>query len=138
MEELKDLYIIIAEDDMDDGDFVQQSFNRHPAFTQVDWVKNGKELLDILKDADRKKPDVILTDINMPIVNGIEVLEHMFHDPLLCTIPAFVYSSTVNPVYEVRCRELGIKAFLIKPFNLSHYDDIPYQIVYILNQQLTK
>jgi CheY-like chemotaxis protein len=136
MNELSDLHIIIAEDDADDGDFVQKSFVKHAAFSKVDWVKNGRELLELLRNSKGKMPDVILTDINMPIMNGIEALDLIFHDPGLCGIPCFVYSSTVNPAYERKCKELGIRGFLIKPFNLLEYDDLPYQIIYILNQRM--
>jgi len=45
---------------------------------------------------------VVLTDINMPVINGIEALEQIFLDVQLCTIPVFVYSSTINPAYEAK------------------------------------
>ncbi|PBQ30258.1 response regulator [Sphingobacteriaceae bacterium] len=133
MTEFKKLHIIIAEDDLDDGEFIQKSFSKHPSFARIDWVKNGRELLHFLKTTS-PPPDIILTDINMPILNGIEALEHIFKDRALSDIPSFVCSSTVNPMYELKCKELGIKSFLIKPFSLSDYDDIPYQILYVLNQ----
>jgi len=132
MQELKDLHIVIAEDDLDDGEFITDSFAKHSSFTKIDWVKNGKELLNFLT-TNSCKPDIILTDLNMPIINGIEALEIIFQDPNLCDIPGFVYSSTVNPIYQVKCKELGVKAFLIKPFSLTDFDDIPYQILYLLN-----
>jgi len=136
MRELKNLHIVIAEDDLDDGEFIQKSFSKHPSFMKIDWVKNGKELLNFLRTS--SAPDIILTDINMPILNGIEALELIFQDQALADIPCFVYSSTVNPIYEMKCKELGIKAFLIKPFSLSDYNEIPYQILYILGQEIAR
>lgn len=133
MSELKDLHIVIAEDDLDDGEFVIQSFSKHPAFTKIEWVKNGKELLNLLKTSPGA-PDVILTDINMPIVDGIEALEQIFKDPHLSSISTFVYSSTVNPAYQVKCKELGVKSFLIKPFSLNDYDKIPEQILQMIGK----
>jgi CheY-like chemotaxis protein len=133
MAELKDLHIVIAEDDPDDGEILCNSFSNHPSIAKVDWFKNGKALLDFLNSAD-KKPDIILTDINMPIVNGIEALEEIFHNSQLSSIPVFVYSSTMNPVYKAKCTELGALGYLIKPFNLSEFDEIPYQIIYFLKQ----
>jgi CheY-like chemotaxis protein len=132
MNTFNNLHIIIAEDDPDDGEIVVNSFNAHPCFSNITWVKNGQELLDFL-NASEKKPDVILTDINMPKVNGIEALEKVFSDSALCSIPVFVYSSTANPTYEKKCKELGSLAFLIKPYSLNEFYDIPYQLVYILN-----
>jgi CheY-like chemotaxis protein len=134
MNSTNNLHIIIAEDDIDDGEIVVNSFRSHPCFSTITWVKNGQELLDFLKTSEIK-PDVILTDINMPRVNGIEALEKIFADSVLCSIPVFVYSSTVNPTYEQKCKELGSLAFLIKPYSLQDFNDIPYQLVYILNSK---
>jgi CheY-like chemotaxis protein len=123
------LHIVIAEDDLDDGEIIVESFSKHEAFSKVDWVKNGRELLDFLNHGKALKPDVILTDINMPVLNGIEALQEIRRNQRLRSIPVFVYSSTINPIYEVKCRELGTKAFLVKPFNLDDFNEIPRQII---------
>ena len=132
MVELKDLHIIIAEDDCEDGEIIEQSFLSHAAFAKVDMVNNGKELLDFLL-ATPAKPHVILTDINMPILNGIEALCKICSDPRLASIPSFAYSTTINPVYEAKCLKLGVKGFLIKPFTISGFDEIPVKILEMLN-----
>lgn len=128
----------MAEDDPDDGEILYKSFSNHPSIIKVDWVKNGKALLDFLKNCGDQKPDVVLTDINMPIINGIEALEQIFRDSQLCTVPVFVYSSTINPAYEAKSKELGALGYLIKPFNLFDFDEIPYQVIYILKQSKMK
>jgi CheY-like chemotaxis protein len=135
MTDLKKIHIIIAEDDADDGEIILESFSKHASFIKIDWVKNGIELLNMLKNNKGIRPDVILTDINMPILNGIEALEEIYADPDLKHIPAFVYSSAINPVYEAKCKELGTKGFLIKPFKLSDFYNIPYHIVNVLQQE---
>lgn len=132
MTQLKDLHIVIAEDDSDDAEIIQQSFDKHTAFVKVDVVNNGKELLSFLKNSNTK-PNVILTDINMPILNGIEALKLISEDDNLRDIPAFVYSTTINPVYEAKSLELNSKGFLIKPYDLKGFDEIPGKIVGILN-----
>lgn len=133
MEEIKELSIVIAEDDIDDAHIITRSFNRHKAFTKVTHVKNGQELIDYLNNHISNLPDIVLTDINMPIKNGIEALSDIFHDSTLCKVPVFIYSSTINPAYERKCKELGCKGYLIKPFSLAEFDEIPYQIIYKLN-----
>ncbi len=132
MDEFKDLHILIAEDDPDDGEIIHASFAKHTSFAKVDVVVNGKELLDNLKSGSIPKPDIILTDINMPILSGIEVLEAICEDSELSKIPAFVYSTSINPIYEVRCMKLGTKGFIIKPFRLKDFDNIPNKIIDIL------
>src|SRR5688572_14680531 len=107
MKPLRELFILIAEDDEDDGELVLESFIKHEAFSQAILVKNGVELMQNLEASRDNLPDIILTDINMPIKGGIEVLSDLFHDPEFCRIPVFIYSSTPNPSYEERCKELG-------------------------------
>lgn len=133
MIKLKDLHIIIAEDDSDDREIIMDSFSKHQAFIRVDIVKNGRELLRFLEDG-HPKPDIILTDINMPIMDGIEALTEISNDPLLLHIPAFVYSTTINPTYQAKCMELGTRGFLIKPVSLKGFDEIPHKIVDILTE----
>jgi len=130
---LKELRILIAEDDIDDAEIIKASFEKHTAFADVDLVKNGQELLDFLNSR-QKTPDIILTDINMPILNGIDALRQICDDDQLNKIPAFVYSTAINPIYEAKCMELGTKGFLIKPYSLEGFDDIPNKIIEILEE----
>ena len=129
---LDKLRILIAEDDVDDAEFICESFSKNIRVEKVEWVKNGKELLDFLNNDYNIKPDVILTDINMPMLNGIEALEEISVDKTLSLIPVFVYSSSVNPAYEKRCRELGAFGYLIKPLDLQKFSEIPNQLIDIL------
>jgi CheY-like chemotaxis protein len=131
MPTFKNLHIIIAEDDADDAETVLMCFESHPAFTKIDIVGNGKELLDVLKN-NPEKPDIILTDINMPIIDGMEALFEINSHESLRKIPAFVYSTAINPVYEAQCKVLGTKGFLIKPYDLKEFKKIPEKILQIL------
>lgn len=128
----KQLHILIAEDDTDDAETILYSFEKHPAFKKVDVVSNGQELLNYLKSAHNTIPDIILTDINMPIVNGIEALTEIKANEKLSKIPAFVYSTAINPIYEAQAAALGTKGFLIKPFSLREFEEIPNHIIEVL------
>jgi len=135
MTELNDLYVLIAEDDFDDAEIVQQSFIKNHGFSKVDIVQNGKELLAFLRDTGNANPDIILTDINMPIMSGIEALKEISEDIQLRLIPSFVYSTTINPIYQQKCKELGIRGFLIKPYSIEEFDRIPDEIISILSEK---
>jgi CheY-like chemotaxis protein len=130
--DLNNLHIVIAEDDFDDGEIILDSFLRHVSFAKVNLVKNGKELLEFLETS-KNKPDIILTDINMPILNGIDALKEIRDDRELKEIPAFVYSSTNNPIYKAKCVEIGTKGFLVKPMNFKDFYEIPNKIIKILS-----
>jgi len=126
---LNNLHILIAEDDEDDGMLINDSFFKNERYSKVSMVKNGQELVDHLNNPENDLPDIILTDINMPIMSGIEALVEIMKDPRYNTIPCFVYSTSINPIYEERCEELGVKGFLIKPFSLEEFDNIPNRII---------
>jgi len=129
---LKDLYILIAEDDEDDAETIKETFEKHDSFYRVELVKNGEELVRFLNNNKTKLPDVVLTDFNMPFKNGYEALLDISNDMELCAIPVFIYSTTINPTYVEQCMAIGARDFLTKPFNLNHFTSIPEKITSIL------
>lgn len=135
MTKLNNLHIIIAEDDEDDADVISEIFNKNPDFDKVSLVSNGEELLNYLKNTSNATPDVILTDINMPIIDGIEALQQILNTETLKTIPCFIYSTSINPAYKEKCDLLGIKGYLIKPYSIEGFEEIPKQIIKIIEQQ---
>ncbi|MBA3683495.1 MAG: response regulator [Bacteroidetes bacterium] len=129
---LNRLHILIAEDDEDDAETIKQTFEDHTCFYKVDMVKNGEQLVAFLKNDKTKLPDLILTDFNMPLMNGYEALQEISNNNLFKSIPVFIYSTTINPLYVTQCKAIGAKDFLVKPFNLNHFDLIPEKILEIL------
>lgn len=132
MKALKNLFILIAEDDEDDCAIVLDCFQRHPLFSKVKILNNGKEMLDYLNDSSNQKPDVILTDLNMSFVNGIELLKEIYHNPELNKISSFAYSTSSSSIYQAKCIDYGAKAFIIKPNELSEFDKLPQKIIEFL------
>jgi CheY-like chemotaxis protein len=126
---MRKLHIIIAEDDDDDQWIVGQSFRGNTHYSRIDLLSNGLQLVEFLRNEDNPLPDAILTDINMPLLDGIQALQQIAADPRLQHIPTFVYSTSINPVYEAKCRELGIRGYLVKPYEIAEYDLIPTQIL---------
>lgn len=136
MKKLRNLHILIAEDDSDDCEVITESFEKHPLFSKVEIVKNGKELLDYLKNENNPKPDLILTDLNMPVINGLELLKELCNDADLKQITTFAYSTSSSAIYKAKCIDLGAKAFLTKPTEISEFDEIPQKIIQVLLQNL--
>lgn len=135
MPHLQNLHIIIAEDDTDDADVIYETFTNNPNFGKVSLVANGEELLSYLKDESNENPDVILTDINMPIIDGIEALQVILNTNDLKSIPCFVYSTSINPAYKEKCDLMGVKAYLIKPYSFEAFEEIPKSILNIIDQE---
>jgi CheY-like chemotaxis protein len=73
---------------------------------------------DFLAQLDMQRPDLILLDLMMPDISGLEVLEYLRSDPELSGIPVVVVTAWGHAAVQTRCRELGAKGFLSKPFSL--------------------
>lgn len=131
---LKTFHILIAEDDEDDLDLISLSFKKHVRFHKVEAVKNGVELMDHLHANRSALPDIVLTDLNMPKKDGYESLQEIYSDPDFSKIPVFVYSTTINPFYIMKCRNMGVMDFLLKPYKLQEIDEIPERVVTSLSK----
>ncbi|MES2691023.1 MAG: response regulator [Bacteroidota bacterium] len=129
----KKLNIVIAEDDLDDAMIIENSFINNAHFESVKLVGNGQQLIEYLRA--NPQPDVILTDINMPIMDGIEALEVIRNSSDFNKIPCFVYSTSINPNYETRSKSLGVKGYLVKPNTIEGFDDIPVEILRLLEKE---
>ena len=84
------------------------------AFTACVEASNGKEALELLRSA---QVDVILCDVNMPQMDGEQLLEHIQQDTLLRSIPILVVSSDATAPRVQRMLGLGAQGYLLKPFS---------------------
>lgn len=132
MSEYKKLNIVIAEDDSDDAIIIEASFINNEHFESVKLVSNGQKLIEYLEV--NPHPDVILTDINMPIMDGIEALEVIYNSASFNNIPCFVYSTSINPNYENQAKRLGVKGYLVKPNSIEGFNEIPKEILLVLEK----
>jgi two-component system chemotaxis response regulator CheY len=77
------------------------------------YAENGKQALEQL---DENWIDIVFADINMPVMNGIEMIEEMNKKDLLTTIPVVVISTERSRERIDRLKSMGIRAYLQKPF----------------------
>lgn len=77
-------------------------------------ASNGKEGLERLESVDI---DIVFCDINMPIMDGLEMVEHVKANPKFKFIPIVMLTTESNPELKNRGKALGVKAWLLKPFN---------------------
>ncbi|PJA26722.1 MAG: response regulator [candidate division Zixibacteria bacterium CG_4_9_14_3_um_filter_46_8] len=80
---------------------------------QIYEAANGKEALDVLLN---NWIDLVLSDINMPVMTGIELVEEMAKDDLLKTIPVIIISTDGSTTRMDQLKSKGIKEYLRKPF----------------------
>ena len=122
-------FILIADDSGDDTDFALDALIEVNLGNQVRITRDGVEALDFLYRqgafAARNGPDpaVLLLDINMPRLNGLEVLRRMKSDPALARIPVvmFTSSSVLRDLHEAR--DLGAVAYIVKPVDFKSFSN---------------
>ncbi|MFP9114018.1 response regulator [Flavobacterium sp. RHBU_3] len=83
---------------------------------------NGEEALQILKERNII-PDIILLDLNMPKINGIEFLGILKSDEVLRYIPSIILSTSNNHKDVLECYRIGIAGYLIKPLKYEDYTE---------------
>jgi CheY-like chemotaxis protein len=121
---MKNLSILIAEDDADDRFLMQKAIDEVGYDIQIDFVENGVELLDNLKNIQTQKtagsyPKFILLDLNMPKMDGREVLKNIKNHEEFRKIPVIIFSTTKNQLEVKRCYDLGANTYIVKPVNFD-------------------
>jgi len=118
----KQLTIVMAEDSPDDRSLMRQAFQESHLLWRVHIVKDGEELLDYLyhrgqysERAIAPRPDLILLDLFLPKLDGIEAIQAIKADPNLRRIPIVMLTSSRAEEDIRRSYELGASSYLAKP-----------------------
>ena len=129
----KPFSIIIADDDFDEIDLLKIAFEKSPDFEIIHCANNGQEIIDAIEKS-KKRPDVILTDMYMPILNGLEATEIIRMNEENASISVIIFSTTINPSITEKASYLGIIGTLIKPFMMDDYESLPSKVTEMLNE----
>lgn len=112
--------ILLVEDDELDIISVKRSFRGLENDYELHTAYNGVEALKMMRSADPNlEPDVILLDLNMPKMNGIEFLKILRNDPQLKHINVFVMTTSGDIHDREAADALGISGYIIKPLNYT-------------------
>jgi CheY-like chemotaxis protein len=114
-----ELTIMVAEDDDGHATLIRRNLERSRLRARVWRARDGQELADLLSgEVDGLRPGarvLVLLDISMPRVDGLEVLRRIRDDRFTRAIPVYMLTTTDNPIEIDRCFELGCNAYLSKP-----------------------
>lgn len=115
--------ILLVDDDNLDQIDVTRTLDRKNIFYRLKTAKNGEEALAILQDTDETVyagvPDIILLDLNMPKMNGFELLQHLKQHDEWKSIKVFILTTTGEQEDKRRALSLGASGFITKPLKLE-------------------
>ncbi|MBN3947849.1 MAG: response regulator [Nostoc sp.] len=127
MKELK--RILLIEDSANDAELILAALSENHLANEVVVVRDGEEALDYLyrRGLFRLRmegyPVVVLLDLKLPKIDGLEVLAQLKSDQLMRVIPVVVLTSSREEPDLVRCYELGVNAYVVKPVDYHDFVD---------------
>jgi len=126
MKNISNIEILLVEDNMEDADLVMRSLKKNHLSNSILHVIDGAEALDFIfgkgKYAGRNvddRPKVVLLDLKMPKVGGIEVLRAVKSDDRTKAIPVVVMTSSREDRDLIESYELGVNAYVVKPVSFE-------------------
>jgi CheY-like chemotaxis protein len=117
----KKKYIILAEDDEDDRLFFKEAFHELKLSTELRIAEDGFELMNFLEKPEIDLPQLVLLDLNMPLINGFECLDMMKKNDQLKNIPVIIYSTSDNAEDIKKSYNLGAHYYIHKPINHQQF-----------------
>lgn len=125
----KKLTILLIEDDQIEIMKFNRILSKIDSIHDVVEANNGEEALKILEDKDNL-PSIILLDLNMPKINGIEFLKILKNDDVLKYLPTIVLTTSNNQKDMLECYRIGIAGYIVKPLK---YEDYQSKLVKVLS-----
>ena len=113
--------VFIADDDNDDVFFVRSAIEQLKSDIRVRHFLNGKQLIDALNDPSEEFPDLVLLDLNMPILDGKETLRILRRNEALHDLPIVMLSTSTHTFERELCLGYGANNYITKPYSFSLY-----------------
>jgi CheY-like chemotaxis protein len=114
--------ILLVEDEQPHQRLFIRGVTRAKIDAEVICVETGRNAIAFLESyasAVEKQPLIVILDINIPGINGIEVFEQMRANPHLASIPVAILSTSDEPDELARCKALGCFAYFVKPVDME-------------------
>jgi CheY-like chemotaxis protein len=133
MEEIDHVGILLVEDNPLDAELTTRGLQNAKLSNRITWLKDGQEALDYLYCRDRYAnrealdPGLILLDLKMPRVDGLEVLAVLKSDPNKKNIPIVIMTSSQEEKDVVKSYDLGANSYVVKPVNFEELSEVARQ-----------
>ncbi len=126
--------ILLVEDSVADAEMTLRTLRRRGVANGVEWVRDGVEAVDYLlsegKYADRKPgmPKLVLLDLKMPRMDGLQVLARMREHPATKTVPVVMMTSSREEGDVLASYKLGVNSYVVKPVDFNSFAETVVQV----------
>lgn len=130
----ENIKILLVEDSKADAEMTLRTFKRRGISEKIQWVRDGVEALDYLyrtgayAGRTHGNPKLVLMDLKMPRMNGLQVLERMRSDPSTSTIPVVMMTSSREEGDMLASYRLGVNSFVVKPVEFNEFAETVAQV----------
>ena len=128
----RQIEILLVEDDPGDVMMTREAFQDYKLHNELHVVSDGAEAMAFLRQegeyAGRPRPDLVLLDLNLPRMDGRQVLEAIKSDPELASIPVVVLTTSENEDDVLRSYSLHANAYVTKPVDFQRFIEVVRQI----------
>lgn len=124
--------ILLVDDDEGHVYLLKVRLKRLGLKNNIHWVKNGQEALTYLRQSDTELPAIMLLDLNMPVLSGLQVLEEIAKDDTLNKIPRIILTTSDDADDLQEVNRYGVEGYMIKPIN---YTSLAERIDDLLNHR---
>ena len=126
--------ILLVEDSGADAEMTLRTLKRRGIANSVEWVRDGVEALDYLfcegphSERGKGHPKLVLLDLKMPRMDGLQVLERMKQDERTRTIPVVMMTSSREEGDLLASYSLGVNSFIVKPVDFGEFAETVAQV----------
>lgn len=113
--------ILLVEDSLEDAELTIRALRKNNLANNLLHLEDGEEALEFLFNTDSVAPRLILLDLKMPKVDGMEVLRRLKSDPVRRIIPVVVMTSSKEERDIVEAHHLGVNAYVVKPVDFDQF-----------------
>jgi hypothetical protein len=123
-------HILLVEDNPMDVDLTRRAFARRRVLNPIEVARDGEEAIERMKkwDAGDPPPVVILLDLKLPKVDGLEVLRHLKEHPQYQKIPVIVLTTSAEDRDIQTAYRMGVNSYIVKPVDFEKFLEVAAQI----------
>lgn len=130
METIQEIEILLVEDNPHDAELTMRALRKRKVANRITWLRDGQAALDYVfqrgeyRDRQPRQPALVLLDLKMPKIDGIEVLREIKKDERTRRIPVVVMTSSEEERDVAASYDLGVNSYVVKPVDFDALADV--------------